>query len=136
LRLGRTWTAVETPIAAGNASSGVFSIARDDQRILAGGGDYKDPGRPFHAAAYSVDGGKSWRLASQPPGGYRSSVAWVYGDSRLWVAVGPNGEDLSGDYGLHWKHTDSLNLNAAALLDIGTGWAVGPNGTIARFLNH
>jgi hypothetical protein len=52
------------------------------------------------------------------------------------AAVGPNGEDISGDFGVHWKHTDSLNLNAAALLDIWTGWAVGPNGTIARFVNH
>jgi hypothetical protein len=52
------------------------------------------------------------------------------------VAVGPNGEDISGDFGVHWKHTDSLNLNAVALLDIWTGWAVGANGTIARFVNH
>jgi len=57
-------------------------------------------------------------------------------DDGRWVAVGPNGEDISGDFGVHWKHTDSLNLNAVALLDIWTGWAVGPNGTIARFVNR
>ena len=52
------------------------------------------------------------------------------------MAVGPSGEDLTDDSGAHWKHTDSLNLNAVALLDVFTGWAVGPNGTIARFVNH
>ncbi len=132
--LGRTWTAVETPIAAGNASSGIFSLARDEDRIVAVGGDYKNPSRPFQAAAFSVDGGKAWQLASEQPGGYCSAVAQI--DGGWWVAVGPNGEDFSNDYGAHWKRTDSLNLNSVALLDIFTGWAVGPNGTIARFVNH
>ena len=132
--LGRTWTAVETPIAAGNASSGIFSLARDGNRILAVGGDYKNPGRPFRAAAFSVDGGKAWRLASEQPGGYRSAVAQI--DGGWCVAVGPNGEDFSDDYGAHWKRTDSLNLNSIAFLDVFTGWAVGPNGAIARFVNH
>jgi photosystem II stability/assembly factor-like uncharacterized protein len=132
--LGRIWTAVETPIASGNASSGIFSLNRDENRILAVGGDYKSPSRSFHAAAFSVDGGKTWQLASEQPGGYRSAVAQI--DGGRWVAVGPNGEDFSNDYGAHWKRTDSLDLNSATLLDVFTGWAVGPKGTIARFVNH
>jgi photosystem II stability/assembly factor-like uncharacterized protein len=132
---GRTWTAAETPIASGKASAGIFSLAiGDDNRIMAIGGDYKEPGRPYRVAAYSADGGKTWQLAMQQPGGYRSAVAHI--DDGRWVAVGPNGEDFSNDSGVHWKHTDSLNLNAVALLDVFTGWAVGPNGTIARFVNH
>ncbi len=133
--LGQTWTIVETPIASGTASSGIFSIAfGDDNRILVVGGDYKEPNRPYRVAAYSFDEGKTWKLAAQQPGGYRSALAHI--DDGRWVAVGPNGEDFSNDYGAHWKHTDSLNLNAVTLLDIWTGWAVGPNGTIARFVNH
>ncbi len=131
---GRTWTIVETPAASGTASSGIFSIAFEDGRILVVGGDYKEPNRPYHVAARSLDAGKTWELAAQQPGGYRSALAHI--DDGRWVAVGPNGEDITKDYGLHWQHTDSLNLNAAALLDIWTGWAVGPNGTIARFVNH
>jgi hypothetical protein len=57
-------------------------------------------------------------------------------DGGRWVAVGPHGEDFSNDYGAHWKRTDSLDLNSATLLDVFTGWAVGPKGTIARFVNH
>jgi photosystem II stability/assembly factor-like uncharacterized protein len=133
--LGRSWTVAETPIASGNASSGIFSIAfGDDNRILVVGGDYKAPDRPSRVAAYSFDEGKTWKLAAQQPGGYRSALAHI--DDGRWVAVGPNGEDFSNDFGVHWKHTDSLNLNAVTLLDIWTGWAVGPNGTIARFVNH
>ena len=132
---GRTWSVAETPIAHGNASSGIFSIVRADEKtIVVVGGDYQDPKRAAGVAAYSLDEGKTWQLAAQQPGGYRSAVAHL--DDGRWVAVGPNGEDISGDFGVHWKHTDSLNLNAVALLNIWTGWAVGPNGTIARFVNR
>jgi len=132
---GRTWTVTETPIAHGNASSGIFSIYRGDEKeVVAVGGDYQDHARASGAAAYSLDEGKTWQLSAQQPGGYRSAVAHI--DDGRWVAVGPNGEDVSGDFGVHWKHTDSLNLNAVAILDVWTGWAVGPNGTIARFVNH
>src|SRR5713226_6802812 len=84
---GRTWTALDTPIATGNASSGIFSLARDAERILAVGGDYKDPNHSFRGAAYSLDNGKKWRLVAQEPGGYRSAVAWVHDDPTLWMAV-------------------------------------------------
>ena len=132
---GRTWSVAETPITHGNASSGIFSIVRANEKTIAVvGGDYQDPKRASGVAAYSLDEGKTWQLAAQQPGGYRSAVAHI-NDGR-WVAVGPTGEDISGDFGVHWKRTDSLNLNAAALLDIWTGWAVGPNGTIARFVNR
>lgn len=134
--LGRTWTVIETPIAAGNASAGIFSLARDGKRILAAGGDYKEPNRSSRTAAYSTDDGETWQLVVQEPGGYRSAVAWVHDDPTLWVAVGPNGEDVSRDFGLHWKHTDSLHLNAVVILDLWNGWAVGPNGTVAGFVNQ
>ena len=132
---GHTWTVLETPIAHGNASSGIFSLRLgENNRVIALGGDYKQPNRSYRNAAYSLDGGKTWQLAAQQPVGYRSAMAHI--DDGRWVAVGPNGEDFSNDSGVHWKHTDSLNLNAVALLDVFTGWAVGPSGTIARFVNH
>jgi hypothetical protein len=34
-----------------------------------------------------------------------------------------------------WKLTDLLNLNAVAILDLKNGWAVGPKGTIARYID-
>ena len=131
---GKSWTVSETPIAHGNASSGIFSIALHGDEEVAVGGDYKDPNRPDRVAAYSRDGGKTWTLAAQQPGGYRSAVAWING--KTLAAIGPNGEDISEDGGAHWKHTDALNLNALAILDIGHGWAVGPNGTVAQMKNR
>jgi photosystem II stability/assembly factor-like uncharacterized protein len=134
---GHTWTVAETPIAHGNASSGIFSIARTKQnQIVVVGGNYQDPKQASAVAAYSFDGGKSWQLSARQPGGYRSSVA-CNGDAQC-VAVGPNGEDVSGGKltAAFWKPADALDLNAVAMLDIKHGWAVGPKGTIARFINH
>src|SRR6202040_2650050 len=96
---GRTWTVSETSLAHGNASSGIFSIARgDENEMVVVGGDYQDPKRASAVAAYSIDKGKTWQLSAQQPGGYRSAVAHI--DDGRWVAVGPNGEDVSGDFGV------------------------------------
>ena len=128
---GRSWTAAETPIAAGHASSGIFSVAcNDGGTVLAVGGDYKEPNAAKKVAARSEDSGATWQLAPQQPGGYRSAVRAIsYGD---YATVGTNGTDISHDQGVHWRHTDRLNLNAASF-DGAAGWAVGPKGTIARF---
>jgi len=128
---GRTWTVSDTPIASGSASSGIFSLdVHWTPWLLVVGGDYKDPSRSARSAAISRDNGKTWELSDPMPGGFRSAVS-VINDS-LAVAVGTTGADI-GDRGLSWKHTDSLNLNALAMLDPMNGWAVGPHGTIARF---
>jgi photosystem II stability/assembly factor-like uncharacterized protein len=131
--VGRTWSVVETPVAHGNASSGIFSIAVTGNAIVAVGGDYKDANRSDGAAAYSVDDGKSWKRAAQQPGGYRSAVAWIEHDAV--VAVGPNGEDVSEDRGVHWEHSDTLDLNAFAVVGYPEGWAVGPTGAVVRVID-
>ena len=132
---GLTWNVARTPVVQGNPSSGIFSLRLDgNNHVLILGGDYKDPNFADRIAAASLDNGKTWELAVRQPSGFRSALAHI--DGGRWVAVGPTGEDVTEDYGAHWKHTDSLNLNAVELLDIQTGWAVGAHGTIARFINH
>jgi photosystem II stability/assembly factor-like uncharacterized protein len=132
---GLTWTVARTPVVQGNPSSGIFSLRIDAQdRVIVLGGDYKEPALSDRVAATSLDNGKTWQLAAKQPGGLRSGLALIgNGD---WAAVGPSGEEVTEDYGAHWKHTDSLNLNAVELLDTQTGWAVGAHGLIARFVNR
>ncbi|MGA7560760.1 MAG: hypothetical protein WCC78_04660 [Terriglobales bacterium] len=130
---GRSWTATETAMASGNASSGIFSVACHGRNVVAVGGDYKEPASATKVAAYSNDSGANWRLAEQQPGGYRSAVIFL-SDNDL-AAVGPNGTDITQDVGVHWTHTDALNLNAASFA-ANQAWAVGSKGTIARFNPH
>jgi len=130
--LGRTWTVAETPIVSGNASSGIFSLFCDNGTIVALGGDYQDPARAYKNAAVSRDGGNTWKLATQPPGGYRSAVGRCNGG---YVAVGPTGAETSVD-GLEWNSIGGANFNAYVYpLRATAGWAVGPHGTVARFLD-
>jgi Photosynthesis system II assembly factor YCF48 len=130
---GRTWMVVETPIVSGNASSGIFSLSCVERTIVAVGGDYQDPGRAYKNAAVSRDEGKTWKIATQLPGGYRSAVGRYDGG---FVAVGPTGAETSVD-GLHWNSISKANFNAFVYpLRATGGWAVGPHGAVARFVDQ
>lgn len=130
---GRTWTVSATPISAANASSGIFSIAVRGGSVVVVGGDYKNVTAADHSAARSLDGGATWSLAKSPPGGFRSAVAFL--DRSTLIAVGPSGEDISSDGGVHWTPAGTLHLNAAAALDWQHIWAAGPKGTIAHLVD-
>jgi photosystem II stability/assembly factor-like uncharacterized protein len=128
------WTVSETPVVSGNASSGIFSVAGNERTFVAVGGDYKDPRNSNRAAAYSLDGGMTWQLASTGPRGYRSAVAHV--GANAFVAVGPSGEDISIDNGAHWQPAGEFDLNAVSFVDPAHGWAVGRTGLIVRYVHH
>jgi photosystem II stability/assembly factor-like uncharacterized protein len=128
---GDSWNVSETPIAGGNASSGVFSVACEGSReLVVVGGNYREAAAASGAAAYSKDGGMHWQLATTQPGGYRSAVTSL--GNGEYVAVGTNGSDISHDHGAHWTHMRDLNLNAVGFRG-SAGWAVGPNGMVASF---
>jgi photosystem II stability/assembly factor-like uncharacterized protein len=126
--LGRSWTIAETPVMSGIAPQGIFSLARSGDTVVAVGGDYAKPERQERVAAYSLDRGKTWKLAERMPGGYRSAVVRY---RNGFVAVGPNGADISED-GIRWMPAGELNLNAVGFAG-GEGWGVGVKGTVARF---
>jgi photosystem II stability/assembly factor-like uncharacterized protein len=125
---GKTWTVAETPIIHGAASQGVFSLsfwtAKDGVAV---GGDYKEPKKGESVAAFTHDGGRTWKLATKPPQGYRSAVA--VGPSHALVAAGTSGADVSHDGGNAWTPMFAEDLNALALVG-SSGWAVGPGGKI------
>ena len=121
------WEAVATPLASGNDSSGVFSVAfRDRQHGVAVGGDYRKPDETAGSAVYTSDGGSHWSAAGKPPHGFRSAVAWEP-TQHAWITVGTNGSDISHDDGKTWQWLDSGNWNALSL-----PWAVGPKGRIGK----
>lgn len=131
---GRTWTAVETPIRAGAASAGIFSLAfRDPLHGVAVGGDFAKPDESGDVAAVTDDGGLTWRtIPSARPRGYRSGVAYttIQGRSAL-IAVGTSGSDVSYDDGRTWERFGDLGLNAVGAAQNAT-WAAGPMGRIVK----
>jgi photosystem II stability/assembly factor-like uncharacterized protein len=131
---GRTWTVAETPIHAGNASSGIFSVAfRDGRRGVAVGGDYQMVRGGLPNVALTNDGGRTWRVAKGPlPVGYLSSASFVPGSSNV-VAVGLAGTAFSNDNGESWVMVDSTAYNSVHFESPSLGWAAGPKGRLARW---
>jgi photosystem II stability/assembly factor-like uncharacterized protein len=127
---GRSWTVSETPVVAGLASAGIFSLAfRDGRHGMVVGGDYRKPQLGTGVtAAVTHDGGKTWTaVAKMLP--YQSGVASA---KDRWIAVGTSGSHVSQDNGATWKRLDRENYNSVAFTRAGECWAVGPKGRIAK----
>lgn len=133
---GRTWTVHDTPLRAGAASAGAFSVAfRDTRHGVIAGGDYQQPALRGRNVALTTDGGRTWTLAdsASSPAGYRSAIGFAPGRAgRTIVAVGLTGTDLSRDGGRSWTQSDTVAYNSVAFAASGRGWVVGPRGRIAR----
>jgi photosystem II stability/assembly factor-like uncharacterized protein len=133
---GRSWTVHDTPIRAGGAAEGIFSVAfRDAKHGVIAGGDYQKANLGGRNMALTSDGGASWTLvdSARSPSGFKSAVAYVPGTAgKKLVAVGLNGTDVSNDGGLTWTATDTVAYNAVQFAGKG-GYAVGPTGRVARY---
>lgn len=131
---GRTWTVAETPMHAGNASSGIFALAfRDARHGVAVGGDYQLVHGGFPNVALTDDGGLTWHVAKGPlPSGYLSGAAYIPGTGHV-IAVGLAGTALSLDGGESWKMVDTVPYNAVRFAAAEAGYAVGPRGRVARW---
>lgn len=130
---GVSWRVVNTPLASGQSSAGIFSIAASGNTLTATGGDYTRPDETEGVAAYSLDGGHVWFEPETTPSGYRSGVTAIPGLGGHFLAVGPNGADLTRDGGRVWSPISDAGYNAVAFAPGSPfGWAVGAEGKIAR----
>jgi len=131
---GATWTVAETPIAAGTASAGVFSIAFFSQaKGMAVGGDYRKEREPGDNIALTSDGGATWTRPGTPLRSFRSAAAYVLSSrGETLVAVGPAGSDISRDGGHTWSPLGDEGFHALSIAPDGTAWAVGEKGAVGR----
>ncbi len=130
---GRTWSVADTPVPAGQASRGLFTLTLlGDGRALALGGDHQLPALTTLNGALTVDGGRTWRAAAAQPTGYLSGSSSVPGLSATLVAVGLAGSGYSRDGGRTWTVLGTTPLNAVAFSAPSSGWAVGPRGQVFR----
>lgn len=129
---GRTWTVAQTPLPT-SQSAGIFSIAfRDSLHGVVVGGDYQKEGEAVDNAAVTSDGGRTWTLGTGLSG-YRSVVAHRPGSRSQWIAVGPQGSDLSSDDGRTWAPLPGAGFHTFSFAKNGrVGWAAGERGAIAR----
>jgi photosystem II stability/assembly factor-like uncharacterized protein len=133
---GLTWSVADTPIMAGNASSGVFSLAfSDTEHGIAVGGDYRLERESGDNLAITDDGGRTWVFAGTTRlRSFRSAVAFIPGSKgRRLLAVGPGGTDMAVDGGRTWTPLAADGFHALSISPGGgAAWAVGEQGRIAR----
>ena len=133
---GRSWKVAMTSMTA-SKSAGIFSLLfSDTNHGVAVGGDYAKEREVGNNAAWTSDGGKTWRLVeTKRPEGYRSCVALVPGArGRLLIAVGPTGSDFSVSGGKSWRILDAEGFHSVSFAQRGkAGWAVGEGGRIAKY---
>lgn len=129
---GRTWAVAQTPIRT-SAAAGIFSIAfRDTQHGIAVDGNYEKEFEAVDNAAVTSNGGRTWTL-SKGLTGYRSVVAFAPRTKSSWVAVGPNGADVTHDDGRTWTPLSGPSFHAFAFSRKSrTGWGAGDRGSIGR----
>lgn len=128
---GRSWTVNNCPIMQGSASTGVFSIAfQNERRGVAVGGDYQQDKLAVDAIYLTDDGGATWMPPQQGTRGYRSAVEYLSRDTL--IAVGTSGVDISFDGGLHWHALSGASFHAVRKAKIGS-WVLlaGVDGRIA-----
>lgn len=135
---GHSWSINDTPLATGR-SSGSFSIAfRDARHGVIVGGDYSKEFEAVDNVATTGDGGKTWTLVKERGlSGFRSAVKHVPRTKSTFIAVGPQGADLSIDDGRTWTPLSGVEtipgfdaLSFAPREPI--AWASGAKGALAR----
>ncbi|MCP4710163.1 MAG: oxidoreductase [Planctomycetes bacterium] len=138
INAGNTFSTADTPILAGNSSTGTFSVAfYDESHGIVVGGDYQNDQNNQNNAALTKDGGATWIPVPPPnqPAGFRSCVTYVPNTSGYFlVAVGTSGSDYSTDRGSSWTPISTDSFHAVSFAPDGAGYASGANGQIAKCL--
>lgn len=130
---GLTWRVADTPVLAGTASAGIFSLAfRDAKNGIAVGGDYKKEREGSDNVAVTRDGGETWSLPKQRLRSFRSAVAFLPGSrGEKLIAIGPAGTDASSDGGASWTALGDAGFHALSVSPKGgAAWGVGEEGRI------
>lgn len=107
---GKTWKKFSCPIIKFKESTGIFSVAfRDARTGMVIGGDYAADSVSKDNFFLTFNGGKSWKLPFQSPGGYRSCVEYI--TQTHLIATGTSGTDISYDGGQTWLKFSPLGFN-------------------------
>jgi len=131
---GRTWQIADTPLIAGQ-SAGIYSIAfRDALHGVVVGGDYSKEAEANDNIAVTEDSGSTWTIVREHSlTGFRSLVAHVPGTPKSFVAIGPQGTDLSTDDGRTWTRIEGPGFHTFSFAPgRNFGWGAGGRGAIGR----
>jgi photosystem II stability/assembly factor-like uncharacterized protein len=127
---GKNWQSFASPMVKGDAAGHTSVSFVDSINGFVTGGDLALADRYTNNCAFTTDGGKTWKLTSQPV----TKGAFYGGKMTKEVALtcGPNGMDYTLDRGQTWTQLDSANYWAVAMHPDGFGWASGKGGRVVK----
>ncbi|MCD4532491.1 oxidoreductase [Nocardioides sp. cx-169] len=133
---GRTWTATDSTIPAGE-SAGVFALTfRTPNEGVAVGGDFAAPADGVDAVAVTRHG-RAWRNAGDPRH-LGEDVAYLPGRGQRLIVTGESGEvrgtSVSRDGGRSWRQVSGTGYHALDCTRDGSCWAAGGGGRVARLV--
>src|SRR5579875_1248434 len=140
-----TFSQIQLPIPS-SATAGAFSVAAGPTKpnrvdLMVVGGDASRP--EVGSAVFVRHGGPTLKkllqpravAAERPPGGLRTAVAYD-AQTDSWIAVGPNGTDVSHDDGRTWAPLQGSNPDSDKNWQaLSLPFAVGPYGRIGKLSN-
>jgi photosystem II stability/assembly factor-like uncharacterized protein len=131
---GRTWSATDSTIPAGEAA-GVFGLAfRTPHQGIAVGGDFAAPDDGVDAVAVTRHG-RTWTNAGDLSH-LGEDVAFLPTRGHHLVVTGESGEvmgtSVSTDGGRSWTRISDTGFHALDCTRDGSCWAAGGNGRVAR----
>jgi photosystem II stability/assembly factor-like uncharacterized protein len=104
----KKWGKIVLPLAQGKASQGAFSVAKGSKSLIIVGGDYAKDKKSDSTACYSINDGKSWRLADKSPE-FQSSVEYI--KDNTFISTGTPGSNITTDGGKTWTKIDAISYN-------------------------
>ena len=133
---GTSWESFASPMVKGEAAGHTSIDFVDALNGFITGGDLAKPDAYTANCAFTIDGGKSWTLTSQPisKGAFYGSTSVNFGDRNFTFASGPKGLDYTSDFGQTWTQLDSANYWAVNIHDSGVGWVSGKDGRVMKIV--
>lgn len=134
---GKNWSVVDSPMIAGEPSTGIFSIAfKNPKEGIAVGGDYKKESEGTRNTMTTSDGGKTWKLMTNGDGlsifSFRSCVRFT-SKSKSIIAVGPSGSNVLLGGSKIWRNIEGPGFHVVSVVEgLSGAWAAGSEGRIAR----
>ncbi|WP_437918935.1 WD40/YVTN/BNR-like repeat-containing protein [Sphingobacterium sp. LRF_L2] len=128
----RTMDKYPCPILQGKSSQGIFSIDFLNDNIgIVVGGDYLNDKNVENTVLLTFDGGKNWENPTKSTNGFKSSVKYI--NSKVLIATGTSGTDISTDGGNQWNNISLLSFNSLATAkNRSEVYLVGSDGSIGK----
>jgi photosystem II stability/assembly factor-like uncharacterized protein len=133
---GLTWQVFETPILHGQPSTGIFSIHFTSKNIgVIVGGNYLMENDKDGTSAFSVNGGRTWKLNSSGHLPYQSSVNSIKINNQVYfISTGPAGTFYTNNL-KNWQLAEKAGFHCISISGKdNTIWLAGSNGRVAKLI--